>query len=602
MPAINEVVDLTLEDGVALITLDNPPVNALSPKLMDGMYDAFIQAIGDPEVRAILLLCAGRTFIAGADIKALGVESPKVDFFELQEKIEGAGKPVVAALHGTCLGGGLEVALTCHYRIAAPGTKLGLPEVNLGLLPGGGGTQRLPRIVGVATALDLLISGRQVDARGALAVGLVDVIADTTDLAVAAKAYALALLAEGRPVKRVSDLADRIGDADAAVFEAARDQAERLRRGEEAPRAIIRCVEAAARGDFDAGIAVERAEFQKLLDGPQSAALRYAFFAERQAAKVAGLAPDVQPRALTRVGLVGTGAIGRRLAVALLDAGVETALFDADAAALDRAGAAIDRTALILTGSLSDLAACDLVIEAVADALEAKQAILAELDHAAPGALLATSTARPEVDAIADATTRPCAVIGLHFLSSENADRVLEIVRGKVTSDEAVATALALARKLKRVGVLSGSGPGSISQRTMLVLRQQADAMIAQGVAPEAIERAATEFGFPTGLLAARTDAGTATRTLADSEILDRLLIPLINEAANILGDGIAQRGSDIDMVWVHGYGWPAWRGGPTYHADLLGLPSVIEKVQSFGFNPAPRMVEYAAAGRKLAG
>ncbi|ODP38446.1 enoyl-CoA hydratase-related protein [Sphingomonas turrisvirgatae] len=600
MPAINEVVDLTLEDGVALITLDNPPVNALSPKLMDGMHDAFVQAIGDPEVRAILLLCAGRTFIAGADIKALGVESPKVDFFELQGKIEGAGKPVVAALHGTCLGGGLEVALTCHYRIAASGTKLGLPEVNLGLLPGGGGTQRLPRIVGIAAALDLLVSGRQVDASGALSVGLVDVIADVADLTAAAKSYVRALLAEGRPAKRVRDLTDKIGDADAAVFEAARAQAEKLRHGEEAPRAIIRCVEAAARGDFDAGIAVERAEFQKLLDGPQSAALRYAFFAERQAAKVAGLAPDVQPRAVTRAGVAGAGPIGSGIAAALLDAGIETTLFDADAVALSDAGAAIDRPGLTLAGSPDHFAACDLVVEAVADAPEAKQAILAELDQTAPGALLATSTTHLDVDALARATARPGRVIGLHFLSSGSANRVLEIVRGKATSDEAVATAFTLARKLKRVGVLSGIGPGFIGQRSMRVLKRSVDAMIGEGVEPEAINRVATEFGFAAGLFVARAVPGAMTQALSDDKILDRLLIPLINEAAHILGEGIAQRGSDIDMVWVHGYGWPAWRGGPIYHADLIGLSVVIQKVRSLGLNPAPRLIEYAAAGRKL--
>lgn len=571
MPAINQIVDLTIEDGIAVITLDNPPVNALSPKLMDGMYDAFVQAIDDPAVRAILLLCAGRTFIAGADIKALGVESPKVDFFELQAKIEDAGKPVVAALHGTTLGGGLEVALTCHYRIAAPGTRLGLPEVNLGLLPGGGGTQRLPRIVGVAAALDFLVSGTMVGAGDALAVGLVDAIAQEPDLSAQAKAYVHQLLAEGRPAKRVRDLTDKIGDTDPAVFEAARVQAEHRRPGEEAPRAIIRCVDAAARGNFDAGIGVERAEFQTLLDGAQSAALRYAFFAERQASKVSGLAPDVQPSAAPRVGVAGAGTAGIAITKALLDAGIATWLFDADRDALIRAGAAADRSALILAERLDDFATCDVVIDAVAGALDVEHAMRAELDRVAPSAALATTHAR-----------------------------LIEIRRGAATTDEAIATAFALARKLKMVGVLSGSGSIFMGERMLLARQRQVDAMILQGVAREAIERVAIEFGLTMDPLAAT--AGEVVQTLSNAEILDRLLIPVINEGAYILGEGIAQRASDIDMIWVHGHGWPAWRGGPMYHADLVGLDVVIDKARLMGIEPAPMLVEYAAAGRKLAG
>lgn len=571
MPAINEVVDLTLEDGLALIMLDNPPVNALSPKLMDGMYDAFVQAIADPAARAILLLCAGRTFIAGADIKALGVESPKVDFFELQAKIENSGKPVVAALHGTCLGGGLEVALTCHYRIAAPGTRLGLPEVNLGLLPGGGGTQRLPRIVGVAAALDFLVSGTMVGAADALAVGLIDVIAQAPDLTAQAKTYVHQLLAEGLPAKRVRDLTDKIGDTDPAVFEAVRAQAEHRRPGEEAPRAIIRCVEAAARGDFDTGIAVERAEFQTLLDGAQSAALRYAFFAERQASKVSGLAPDEQPSAAPRVGVTGAGTAGIAIAKALLDAGIATTLFDTDRDALTRAGAAVDRPALILAERLGDFATCDVVIDAIAGALDAKQAMFAEVDRIAPFAALATTTAR-----------------------------LLEIRRGEATSDEAVATAFAVARKLKMIGVMSGAGAVFMGEHMVLARQRQVNAMIMQGVAPEAIGRVAIEFGLTMAPLAAT--AGEAVQTLSDAEILDRLLIPVINEGAHILGEGIAQRASDIDMIWVHGHGWPAWRGGPMYHADLVGVDVVIDTARSIGIEPAPLLVEYAAAGRRLTG
>lgn len=682
MPAINALVDLTLEDGVALITLDNPPVNALSPRLMDGMYDAFVQAIEDPAARGILLICAGRTFIAGADIKALGVESPKVDFFELQAKIEDSAKPVMAALHGTCLGGGLEVALTCHYRIAAPGTRLGLPEVNLGLLPGGGGTQRLPRIVGVAAGLDLLMSGAQVDALRSLEVGLIDAIAQGQDLTADAKAYMHRLLAEGRPAKRVRDLTDKIACTEPSAFDDARTWAERRRRGEEAPRAIIRCVEAAVRGDFEAGIAVERAEFQTLLDGPQSAALRYAFFAERQASKIAGLAPEVQPRPIVRIGVAGAGTMGCGISMALLDAGIATVLFDTAGDSLARAGtliashydaaaaqgrlsaaeAAKRRSGLILSDAMEGFADCDLVIEAVVEELDVKQAVLAEIERIAPSALLATNTSFLDLDAIAAAAACPANVIGLHFFSPANVMRLLEIVRGKATSDEAVATAFALARKLGKVGVLSGVCAGFIGNRMMLARQKFADAMILQGIAPEVVDRAATQFGLAMGPFAMwdlagldlgwRADwstgrtvierlceegrrgrktgagyydydaagkpmpsaltagliaecgaaAGIAPRSLSDAEILDRLLIPMINEGARILEEGIAQRASDIDMVWVHGYGWPAYRGGPMYHADIIGLPAVIDAARSIGLEPASLLVEYAAAGRKLTG
>lgn len=598
MPAINEVVDLTFDEGIALITLDNPPVNALSPKLMDGMYDAFVQAIADPQARAILLLCAGRTFIAGADIKALGVESPKVDFFGLQAKLEDAGKPVVAVLHGTCLGGGLEVALTCHYRIVAPGTRLGLPEVNLGLLPGGGGTQRLPRIVGVAAALDLLVSGTQIGAADAFAVGLVDAIAQGPDLTGEAKIYVHTLLAQGWPAKRVRDLTDKIGDTDPAVFELALAQAESRRPGEEAPRAIIRCVEAAARGDFDAGIAVERAEFQKLLDNEQSAALRYAFFAERQASKVAGLAPDVQPRTVGRVGVAGASVVGTGIASALLNAGIPTLLFDADQRALSRAAATIDRPTLALTGQLRDLAACDLVIEAAVEEIEIKQATLAELARITPATLFATTTASLDVDAIATVISRPADLLWLH-LGTAPKSRLIEIVRGRATSDTTIATAFALVRKLKKFGVLSGACPGFIGNRMMHAQRTHVDAMIAQGVAPDVIERVAVEFGLTIGPLTAC--AGISPQTLSDEQILDGLLISVINEGAQILEEGIAQRASDIDMVWVHGYGWPAYRGGPMYHADRLGLPMIVEKAWSVGLQPAALLVDFATTGRKFA-
>jgi 3-hydroxyacyl-CoA dehydrogenase len=418
MTAINEGTSLTVEDGVAIVTLDFPPVNAMSPALMDGLYDALMAALSDDAAKAIVLICAGRTFIAGADLKSLGKVQPKVDFFALQDSIENSPKPTVAALHGTALGGGMETALTFHYRIAVPSARMGLPEVNLGLLPGGGGTQRLPRITGAEAALDLLISGRQVGAKEALTIGLIDRLAAEGALREDAIAFAKELVDAGEPPKRIRDCEAKVAAdrKDANLFERFRTSHAKQLNGLDAPQAIVRCVEAAVAGPWEKGLAIERTEFQTLLAGPQSAALRHVFMAERAAQKIPGLRADLPLIPVTKVGIVGAGTMGSGIAMAFLAAGFAVTVVETQQAALDRGVAHITATlqsrvergklaadkaeaqiaALTPTLDLSALADADLVVEAIFENLAAKQALFGTLSAIVrPDTILATNTLVP---------------------------------------------------------------------------------------------------------------------------------------------------------------------------------------------------------------
>ncbi|OJY53870.1 3-hydroxyacyl-CoA dehydrogenase NAD-binding domain-containing protein [Sphingomonas sp. 67-41] len=679
MTAINEGTTLTIEDGIAVVTLDFPPVNAMSPALMDGLYDALMAALADDAAKAIVLICAGRTFIAGADLKSLGKVQPKVDFFALQDSIENSPKPTVAALHGTALGGGMETALTFHYRIAVPSARMGLPEVTLGLLPGGGGTQRLPRITGAEAALDLLISGRQVGAKEALGIGLIDRLATEGQLREDAIAFAQELAAAGNSPKRIRDLEDKVAAdrADPELFARFRASHAKQLTGLDAPQAILRCVEAAVAGPWESGIAVERSEFQRVLKGPQSAALRHVFMAERAAQKIPGLAPDLALLPVNTVGIVGAGTMGGGIAMAFLAAGFPVTIVETQQAALDRGIANIRTTlqsrvdrgklaqdkadaqiaALTPSLDLGPLADADLVVEAIFENLAVKQDLFGKLSAVVrPDAILATNTSFLDVNAIASAATNPERVLGMHFFSPANIMRLLEVVRAEKTGDAVLATVMGLAKKLGKAAVVSGVCHGFIGNRMLAVRQIEADAMVLEGVLPWEIDRVLADFGFPMGpfamldlagldigwegeadtvksrLVAAgrkgqKTGAGyydyagkqaspsTVTLdvvaglagaapgsvTLGDAEILDRLLLPMINEGAKILDEGIALRGSDVDLVWITGYGWPAYRGGPMFHADAIGLPAVVEGLGKIGIEPSPLLSRLAQEGGSLA-
>jgi len=679
MTAINEGTTLTVENGVAVVTLDFPPVNAMSPALMDGLYDALMAALNDDKVKAIVLICAGRTFIAGADLKSLGKVQPKVDFFALQDSIENSPKPTVAALHGTALGGGMETALTFHYRIAVPSARMGLPEVNLGLLPGGGGTQRLPRITGAEAALDLLISGRQVGANEALNIGLIDRLASEGALREDAISFARELFSAGEPPKRIRDSEVKIAAdrEDGNLFERFRASHSRQLNGLDAPQAIVRCVEAAVVGPWESGIAVERTEFQKLLAGPQSAALRHVFMAERAAQKIPGLPRDLPLSPINKIGIVGAGTMGSGIAMAFLAAGFAVTLVEVQQSALDRGVAHIRSTlqsrvergkmtaekaeaqiaALTPTLEFVALADTDLVVEAVFENLAVKQELFAKLSAVVrPDTILATNTSFLDVDAIASGATLPERVLGMHFFSPANIMRLLEVVRGAETSDTVLASVMALAKKLRKAAVVSGVCFGFIGNRMLATRQVHANAMVLSGVLPWEIDRVLTGFGFPMGPFAMLDLAGLdigwegerdsvksrlvaqgrkgqksgagyydyegktakpaqttldviaelgsvtpGSLSLPDEAILDQLLLPMINEGAKILEEGIALRGSDVDLVWITGYGWPAQTGGPMFHADVIGLPNVVDRLRAMDVEPAALLVRLAADGGSLA-
>jgi len=679
MTVISEGTDLTIEDGIAVITLDFPPVNAMGPTLMEGLYDAMMSALADPEAKCIVLICAGRTFIAGADLKSLGKVVPKVDFFELQDTVENSSKPTIAALHGTPLGGGLETALTLNYRIATPSTRMGLPEVKLGLLPGGGGTQRLPRVVGAAHALDLLLTGRQVSAQEALKIGLIDRLsASEESLRADAIAFARELAAQGKTPQRIRDREDKIeaDRTDPDLMERLGTQWAGLLKLE-ASQAIYRCVHAAIKGPFEAGIAVERAEFLPLPSSAQSLALRHMFMAEREAAKIPGLARDMALKPVIKVAVIGGGTMGSGIATAFLDAGFPVTMVETSQAALDR-GAASTRgvftsraargkltqeqadariAALSTTLDLAALTDADLVIEAVFEDMDVKKELFARLSQVVqPDAILASNTSTLDIDEIATAATHPERVVGLHFFSPAHVMRLLEVVRGAKTDDATLATAMSLAKKLGKIAVVSGVCYGFIGNRMLAIRRDQTNALLAEGVTPWDIDEALVDYGFPMGqfqmldmagldvvktdsdvvrtalvaadrrgqkngkgyydysegshgkpdpatldIITQATGVPSGSKTLSTPEIIERLLFPMINEGAKILEEGIACRASDIDVVWVYGYGWPAHKGGPMFYADHVGLSTVVESLRAMpGVTVSPLLEKLAAEGSQF--
>ncbi len=685
MAAINSVTDLVVEDGVAVITLNSPPVNALSANVRDGLYEGFKAAIADDAAKSIVLICDGRTFIAGADISEFGGASKGASLFDVQTMMEGSPKPVIAAIHGTALGGGLEVALVAHYRVAVPSAKVGLPEVNLGLLPGAGGTQRLPRIVGAEKALEMMTSGSHVPAKAANAMGLVDELVEEGKLRDGAIAFARKVVAENWPLKKVRD---REVKADPQVFADFRKANARKFRGFKAPESNIQCIEAAVNLPFEEGLAVERKLFVELMTGPQSAAQRYVFFAERAANKIPDVGDDVETLPVKSVGVIGAGTMGGGISMNFLNVGIPVKIVETKQEALDRGLATIrknyENTAKkgrltqddvekrmgLLSGSLSleDLADCDLIIEAVFENMDIKKDVFGKLDKIAkPGAILASNTSYLDVNEIASATSRPESVIGLHFFSPANVMRLLEIVRGDATSKPVIATSMKLAKQIGKVGVLVGVCPGFVGNRMLSSRQQQAQALVAEGAMPWDVDRVLYDFGFPMGPFAMSdlagldigwskekstsstirevlcemdrrgqktgagyydydenrnakpspvteqiikdfaTKSGVNARPIDDEEILERTIFPMINEGAKILEEGKAIRASDVDTVWINGYGWPVYRGGPMHYGDSVGLAKVVEKLKEYQnkhgdfFKPSALLEKLAAEGKTFA-
>jgi len=683
---INPVADYSVEGEVAIVTIDFPPVNALSQAVREGLKLGVEKAETDPAVKATVIICAGRTFIAGADITEFGKPPAAPYLPDVLDRIENAKKPVIAALHGTALGGGFEVALTAHYRIAVPSAKCGLPEIKLGLIPGAGGTQRLPRLVGVERALDVILSGTPFSAREAKDWGVVDALAGEGKLREDAIAFARRLIADKAPLKKVRDRDEKLAEARGRpeIFEMIRKANARKFRGFEAWEKAIESVRNAVDLPFDEGMAKEREMFMALLGSTQSKAQRHVFFAERAAAKIADIGPDVATKPIARVGVIGAGTMGGGIAMNFLSAGIPVTIVETSQEALDRGVSIVRRNyentakkgrmtmdevearmgRLTPTLDFGALADADLVIEAVYENMDIKKSIFERLDGVAkPGAILASNTSYLNIDEIAARTKRPEDVLGMHFFSPANVMRLLEIVRGAKTSKPVIATVTALAPKIGKVGVTVGVCYGFVGNRMLAERQREAGKLILEGATPWAVDRVLTDFGMPMGpfamsdlagldigwsaetskratireilcedgrrgqktgagfydydeqriakpsahveeiIRAFAASKGIAQRDIADAEILERCIYPMINEGAKILEEGKAQRASDIDVVWIYGYGWPVYRGGPMFYADTLGLKTVLDKLKAFqakfgdDFKPAALLEKLAGEG-----
>jgi 3-hydroxyacyl-CoA dehydrogenase len=665
------------------------PVNALSAPVREGINNGIKQAIDDPEVQAIVLICDGRTFIAGADITEFGKAPKGPSLFDAQAMIENSPKPIVAAIHGTALGGGLEVALTCHYRVAVPSAKCGLPEVNLGLLPGAGGTQRLPRIVGAEKAVEMVTSGQHVGAKKCLEMGLVDELAEEGKLREGAVAFAKKIVAEKRPLKKIRDLNEKMEAARGKpeIFEKIRKENARKFRGFLAPEYNIQCIEAAVNLPFDEGIKVEQKLFRELVTGTQSAAQRHVFFAERQVWKIPDVPADTPTIPVNKVGIIGAGTMGGGIAMNFLNVGMPVTIVETKQEALDRGIATIrknyensakkgrftmeevEKRMGLLKGTLdmNELADCDLVIEAVFENMDIKKDVFAKLDKIVKqGAILATNTSALNIDEIATAVKRPEAVIGLHFFSPANVMRLLEVVRADKTSKEVIATSMQIAKKIGKIAALVGVCPGFVGNRILAQRQREAQKLILEGAMPWDVDRVLYDFGLPMGPFAMsdlagldigwskekskgetirdvlceldrrgqKTGAGfydydenrnakpspvvekiildfaakkgINRRKISDEEILERCIYPMINEGAKILEEGKAIRSSDIDIVWINGYGFPVYRGGPMFYGDTVGADKVLAKMKEFqakmgdDFKPAALLEKIVAEGKKF--
>jgi 3-hydroxyacyl-CoA dehydrogenase len=674
---------------ILIVVSNNPPVNALGHAVREGLVAAIAEADGDDSVKAVVIICQGQTFFAGADISEFGTpksfQPPMLP--QVVDIIENCTKPVVAAIHGTAFGGGLEVALASHYRVAVPSAKLGVPEVKLGLLPGAGGTQRLPRVAGVGTALEMAATGNPIGAGEAHKIGLVDRLIEG-DLEQHAVAFADEVK-DARPLPKSSERDDKLAEArtDPGLFDEFRKVNARKFRGFDAPEFNIQAIEAAVAKPYAEGVQDERRLFMELMSGTQARAQQYFFFAERKAAKIEGLPEDTKPREIKKVGVIGAGTMGGGISMNFLSAGIPVAIVEQQQEALDR-GAGLMRKnyeasaakgklsadqvtqamgLLTPTLSLDDLADCDLIIEAVFENMDVKKEVFGKLDSIAkPGAILASNTSYLSIDEIAASTSRPQDVVGLHFFSPANIMKLLEVVRGAKTAPDVLVTAMGLARKIRKVAVVAGVCYGFIGNRMLIPRQMQAQRLLLEGATPEQVDRVHVEFGMPMGpfqmadlagvdigwhrdparienirdALCAidrwgqkkgagfydydekrrptpspkvqeiieqfRAKEGVEAREISDQEIVERTLYTMVNEGAKILEEGMAQRASDIDVVWVYGYGWPVYRGGPMFWADTEGLPKIVEGIRrqqerlGSDFTLSDLLVAKAEAGEKF--
>jgi 3-hydroxyacyl-CoA dehydrogenase len=646
---------------VLVIISDNPPVNALGAAVRQGLEAAIKEGVADATVEAMVIRCDGRTFFAGADITEFGKPMVEPGLPAVVDMIEASTKPVVAAIHGTALGGGCEVALGCHYRVAVPSAKIGTPEVKLGLLPGAGGTQRLPRIAGVRVALELTAKGDPMPAKTAQEAGLIDRIVGEDSLEADAIAFAREVKAK-RPIPRASEREAKPDPEAVAAFQ--KENARRFR-GFDAPAANIACVVKATEMPFAEGIAFERQEFMRLMMGNQSAAQRHIFFAERQAARIDDVPAETPRRPISRVGVIGAGTMGGGISMNFLSAGIPVTIVEMQQEALDRGTATIRRNyeataakgrmkpeqveaaiaALTPTLDFDALGECDLIIEAVYENMEVKQEIFTRLDGIAkPGAILASNTSYLDIDEIAACTARPQDVVGMHFFSPANVMKLLEVVRGARTAPDVLATVMDLAKRIRKVAVVAGVTYGFIGNRMLMPRQVEANKLLLEGATPEQIDRVHVAFGMPMGpfqmadlagvdigwhrdpgrienirdALAAegrwgqkkqagfydydekrnptpssrvaeiidewRAKTDTPQHDVTDEEIIERTLYTMVNEGALILEEGMAQRGSDIDVVWIYGYGWPVYRGGPMFWAKTEGYDKVVAGLEKHGF------------------
>jgi len=688
MDIINAVVDVSIERNVAIVTVDSPPVNALSADVRIGLVNAFRHASADPEAQAIVLICKGKTFLVGVDITEIGKPLVGPSVREVQETLERISKPVIAAIHGTALGTGLEIALVADFRVAVPSAKAGWPEVNIGLLPGAGGTQRLPRIVGVERALDLLTTGRHISAKTAVAMGLFDELVDEGSLRGGAIAFAKRIIDEGVKAARLTDLNDKLEEARQRpeIFLEYREENARRFRGFDAPEANIKAIEAAVNLSFEEGLDEERRLFRMLLNGTQSKAQRYAFFAERKVATVPDIPDRTERRKIEHVGVIGAETMGPGIAMNFLNVGIPVTMIDTDQMALRKGCAAIQRSyeiaakkgqltqqeinrrinLLNTSTKLDSVSGCELVIEAVSERLDLKVDLFRKLDNlATPGTILATSISSLDVDEIAAATSRAQDVIGLHFFSPANDRGLLEVIRGSETDATVVATVIELGKKIRKVPVVVRNCSGLVGDRMLAQQTLELQNLLFEGALPWDIDRVIYDFGMPMGPFARRdlaglddVDQGAAVaspvcealcamgrvglkvgsgyydydhngkrrpsavvervvrnlaldrqitrRSISNQEILERCLYPMINEGAKILEEGIAARASDIDTVWIKRYGWPLYRGGPMFWADLVGLEVILAKMREFEhrygerFKPAALLEYLVSEGRRF--
>ena len=685
-------------DGVALLTLDNPPVNGLSFAMRAALGDCVMEALAEDGVAAMVVAGAGRMFCGGADIREFDQPPPPGAAFlpAVLDELEASRKPVVAAIHGVAAGGGLEVALACHVRLVVPGTRLGLPEVTLGIVPGAGGTQRLPRLIGVEAALDVIVGGQLLPAERAVAIGIADEIVEG-DLLAAAIARARQLAADGAPLRRASALDERVAEARAhqEVFDAFRKKMARRARGFDAPYACVECVETAVTLPFAAGMARERQIFERLRASDQSAAQRHAFFAEREVTKIPDVPSGTEPLKVERAAVIGCGTMGGGIAMNFANAGIPVTVVDVSDEALDKGLGVVAQNyaATVAKGRLSqaqmdarlariarsaryeDVRDADIVVEAVFERMDLKQEVFRRLDaECKADAVLATNTSTLDVDEIAAVTSRPESVIGTHFFSPANVMRLMENVRGRRSSARTIATVMQLAKRLGKVGVLVGVCDGFVGNRMLAPYLREAEFLLEEGALPHQVDGVIYAFGLPMGpfqmsdlagndvswyirqrqaatrppdlryspiadricelgrfgqktgagwyryeqgsrapvpdpvveeiIVAAAAEAGIERRPIADEDILPRCLYPLVNEGARILEEGIALRASDIDVVWMHGYGFPRYRGGPMFWADLVGLRTIYDAMSRLydehgeRLAPAPLLKRLAEQGK----